>query len=68
MQQDTHSLIGVLFPGQGSQEKGMGRDVAEFIESCVHCQKNRPSRRSSWPPLVAEQRRLERENGATAVI
>jgi [acyl-carrier-protein] S-malonyltransferase len=29
MQQVTQTRIGVLFPGQGSQEKGMGRDVAE---------------------------------------
>ena len=27
----------------GHQWTRMGRDVAEFIEGCVHCQKNRPT-------------------------
>jgi [acyl-carrier-protein] S-malonyltransferase len=29
MAEQTTAYIGVLFPGQGSQEKGMGRDLAE---------------------------------------
>lgn len=33
---DPHSKRAILFPGQGSQEKGMGKSLAEISEDAVN--------------------------------